>query len=627
MLLPTTRRICERIMRDSSASNEMVIAVTKTAVVSETAYSTTEAVENDEICGYEVTVTESESWVTVSTDPLSSQSTEEETQSIQSGDAMISSPHFEDAIHSPDSEGGRSDRIEELGKWRVGNPHENSIIRSRVEDLFDVLDNDDESATAGDPILMLQVEYVEHHREKRRGSKHTTGQNHIFGITQANFNLEKEFFNLLEPAPDSIFSDLFARSRHSLCQVMLGAFDVSFLLNTYGPTSPSPSQGSLHTPFMMFPEENRALVSVGSDKNYTVSSSGPMSQGVLSQLFLCQSHLLGQNVRVNSFAYRDGLPSISGTEPVHLESNMFHVRLNGWKRSRSGPEVEDQKPDSVVDGENKSPSSGESKERKYLIPNTELIPFMTGKGKSDAVADLVTDEELKAFLKITKDGEEASPLFPSFSLDDMASELCSNDGLDEELGALEYINNELRKELAFADVVINGTSTTESGESAQRKLRKKIEKVLELPDSDSGLQTHPTKSDTLATLSTTDSETDSERSHDLLDSSIATSCCVPEVPESAHRRKARRHVRFAEMHDEYIYLAHLPIIGGEGRYDDRKGEPNGQFNHWYEKFEDAYVLFEDVIDDLALGCTNYMDRKRPQPSTNKKVRVSTVYYT
>lgn len=589
-------------MTNPSVSDEVVISITKTEVTSETAYSTAVAVEDEEICGFEVTLNESESWVTMSTDPLSS----------QSSDSL--STNLDNAVFASESEGCTSERVEDMSK-SLGDNRRTSIISSRVDNLLEALDKGegneitDEKNAVEDPILKLRVEYIEHEEENKE--LRTTTSNHTLD-KRVNFKLDRDFFNLLEPAPGSIFCDLFARSHQTLCQVMVGAFDVSFLFNNpQRQANTSPGEASVQTPFMMFPEQRRALVSVGNDRSYTISSSGPMCEGILSQLFGCQAHLNGQNIRVNSFAYRHGLPSISGDKPVHLDSSKLDLCLNGWKRGVNGQVSQDVHSEPLEsDSENKATQEGN--ERKFLIPDTELFSMMTKQEKPEGIAHLVADEELKAFLQITKDGDEASALFPSFSSDTMSSD-CSNDGLDEELGLLDDINDELRKELAFADVVINGSSSDESRKLRKHREKKKKKVVsFDLKNNKSNPAVNQTSSDTEATLSITDSEA----SRDVSENNAA---CV--------HKKAVRHVRFAEQHVEFVYFAELPIADDETNDSGREKRNNKASDQWYGKFEDAYLFFEDLMEDLAFGCTNYMERNRKRPPLHKKTRLSTVYYS
>ena len=118
-----------------------------------------------------------------------------------------------------------------------------------------------------------------------------------------------------------------------------------------------------------------------------------------------------------------------------------------------------------------------------------------------------------------------------------------------------------------------------------------------------------------ATLSITDSEPSPS------DASVDES--TKGTDRSGRRERSAKRVHFAERHEEFCYLAHLPITG-ESMSEDKKdnSEP------WFNKMEDAYIALEDMIDDLALSCTNYVarPRKRTQPPANTKARTSIVHF-
>eukprot|EP00977_Amphora_coffeiformis_P013890 scaffold3782_cov170-Amphora_coffeaeformis.AAC.9 len=558
-------------------------------------YTTSVAVENDVVCGIEVAPCSSDAAGTLSTDPLSYSGSSNSLSTNPSDEILL----LESVEISPVGI--------KVGKklQAFASCMDSSIISSRVDDLFDVLDDINSSENAKhDPILELQLEYVEHDSGEEPADddpeKPKTPLCSNSGLTnKAGFRLDTEFYNLLDPAPNNFFWDLMDRSHHKLCQVVLGALDVPFLFNKSRRALNSNGKTDIQTPFMMFPEKSRALVSLENNDNYIVSSSGPLNQAILTQLFGIQRDLGGRNVKVKSVAYRDGLPSMEGTEPVHLDSNKLELRLNEWKRGRHGRAKSE--PDRNL--------SKHDKDEKYVVPRTSLIPLVAGHDKCDDAADLFVDEELKAFLKITRDGEEASPLFPSFSSDDISSVAFSDDGLGDELGALDNINDELRKELDFADVVINGSNSADSWQLKTRRAVKKGKALSKEPP----LRDHI---GTDSTVSATDSEPSPSDSSDTSEKSIAR--------EGQRRvRFAEKRVHFADRHEEFVYHGHLPIIIlEESSSDETRDGPEP----WFGKLEDAYMVLEEMIDDLALSCTAYAGHSRKQPSSRTKTRASTAHY-
>ena len=557
-------------------------------------YTTSVAVENDEVCGIEVAPCSSDASGTLSTDPLSYSSSN--SISTNPSDDMLL---LESVEVSPI--GMRAgEKIQTFASCM-----DSAIISSRVDDLFDVLDGIESTENVQpDPILKLQVEYVEHvaggdhagsDPENPKTPSCSSNKSAVTNIT--GFRLDTEFYNLMDPSPNNFFLELINRSHHMLCEVVMGALDVPFLFNKTKQAPNSNCKSGLQAPFMMFPNQSRALVSLENRNNFIISSSGPINQAVLTQLFGMQSHLGGRNVKVKSVAYQDGLPSMEGKEPVHLDSNKTQLCLSEWKRRRHGR----------MKSEPDRESSKNADEEKYVVPRTSLIPLVAGQDMCDEAVDLFEDEELKAVLRITKDGEEASSLFPSFSSDDMSSVACSDDGLGDELGALDNINDELRKELDFADVVINGSGSTDSLQVKARRTGKKGKNSYKGTPRQDPIGTDPT-------VSTTDSEASASESSDKLASRTG----------QQRVRFAEKCVHFADKHEEFIYDGHLPIIMEESSADERKdgAEP------WFGKLEDAYMIFEEMIDDLALSCTAYVDRSRKQPSsrTKARARASTAHY-
>jgi hypothetical protein len=522
-------------------------------------YTTSLVFDGSEICGFEVAPCASDSGETLST-MLSNSFGSLTTRSDSESD--------EYAIHL------REEATPEI----VG---ASLLIRSRVEDLLEGLDGNVKKKDE-DPILILQVEYIDLDPQEEDESNPLASLPSVTNSALAKktvLNLEKQFFNLLEPKPSQAFCDMIGRSQQALCQLMLDTLDVPFLFHRR-PPSPSMDGISLQAPFMMFQKRSRALVSIDDERSCIVSSSGPLTEGSITRLFNVQGLVNGRHVKLKSFAFRDDVPSMKGTEgtkPVSLDSSMLQVRLQGWKRGSFGRML--MMPESTpTDPEQREHLSKKHEHEKVLVlQNTALLPLFAGHDKGDDVASLFADEELRAVLKITRDGEEASPLFPSFSDDSHKSwDACSDDGLDEEIGALEGCNDQLRKELAIAEVVIKGSESYDGIMKARRVFISK--KKFPEPDD---------PNDTETTLSMTDSEHSEEGPHWRM-----------VQPKKGHGR----HVRFSERNDEFFFIAERPILindSDEATYTDEGPHT------WYSSVEGIYLLFEDMMDDLAQTCTLY----------------------
>jgi hypothetical protein len=85
------------------------------------------------------------------------------------------------------------------------------------------------------------------------------------------------------------------------------------------------------------------------------------------------------------------------------------------------------------------------------MPSALPLVSTENKDSGGVDSDLVQDEELRAVMKLTMDGNDTSTLFPTFS-DDVVSICESDDGLREELGALKVLEHELHNELEVVNM-------------------------------------------------------------------------------------------------------------------------------------------------------------------------------
>ena len=202
----------------------------------------------------------------------------------------------------------------------------------------------------------------------------------------------------------------------------------------------------------------------------------------------------------------------------------------------------------------------------------ELITTDVGNKAYDSV-DLLLDSELRAVMKITKDGEDASTLFPSVSFDSFMATCDSDDGLDDELVALEMLEVDLRQEMDTAT------------------------ELALLPMLTSPIHTYST------------------------DSSIDHFCAILDVSSTLSGDKHNstpitRKVHFNDEVEEFLFVNE--ILG-----DDPKPENNPE-----ETFADEiFAVLDDILDEISFACiaaANAMDRTRSMPR-NGTFRRSSVY--
>lgn len=216
-------------------------------------------------------------------------------------------------------------------------------------------------------------------------------------------------------------------------------------------------------------------------------------------------------------------------------------------------------------------------DRVVLHPGALSLMASEGAGVSVNTGSLLKDNELRAVMKFTNDGEDASTLFPAFSYDSLiASE--SDDGLDDELGALTTFADDLRQELETAAAV----------DSTQ------------LPPLTSPIQAPYPLSFSA-------------------DSSMANFAAVNEVSPSDLQNVRRsmpfvRKVHFNDEVQEYLFVSEVLDT-------PRPVETDDTF------LDEVLGVFEDFLDELSFVCVSVsraMDRSRGIPD-KVKIRRSSAY--
>lgn len=222
-------------------------------------------------------------------------------------------------------------------------------------------------------------------------------------------------------------------------------------------------------------------------------------------------------------------------------------------------------------------------DRVVLHPSAlSLMTSQGGGGGGDSVDhnDLLRDSELRAVMKLTRDGEDVSTLFPSFSFDSYMASCESDDGLNSEIGALQALEVDLRQEIETA-VAVDSTI---------------------LPPLTSPIQTP------VATQYS-------------YDSSIAIFCAAVHDDSSScsgeDSMPCIRRVHFNEEVQEFIFF-------NEIRNEPRRGRGTVTEDTF---LDDVIGVFEDLLDELSFACVSVsraMDRTR-SVSTNRKIRRSAAY--
>jgi hypothetical protein len=273
----------------------------------------------------------------------------------------------------------------------------------------------------------------------------------------------RRIINLMDPEPDLLFNRLISRTTSLLCRMSLKATDLPFLHKS---VTHSPSNGfALQPPFVMFPNKSSVFVAKHKESDiYQLMSRGPIPVDSLPQLFDIQDHMDGLFVSV--LAFHDGIPALVGKDPLALDGNNFSILLDDWRRKRK------RSPRNGLTVETNTHTNTNTRALSPLKPrsnmqidvddeygnfvcNPGLLPLMTSPKSNNDDTNLLQDDELRAIMKITQNGNDTSALFPCFFEGSGGSFAESDDGLGAEMGALESLQKDLQVELHIAEVIVN----------------------------------------------------------------------------------------------------------------------------------------------------------------------------
>jgi hypothetical protein len=562
-------------------------------------YLTSLAMEHDELCGIEVAPS-------FGSDASAFTILEYHTSGNMNSNDLDSLS----LTYSSDSTQSEEENVEYSNSNKMGTPLVSSLesgtIRNRVQELIELLD--DSSIGEKLSIFPKHIDYINHDqlnqckkrirqrrcpegprtprntRESKRVGAASSSQGAL--VKTAGYNIPKHFINLLNPSPNDLFNQLMARSHHALFQILIDNVDVQFLFNPGNATNNN-------TPLVSAPQSK-----VGDLRDMS-NTSLPHDQIIDAHLTLERE---GSDCESDPNNQRD--PTNCHKVPPQGKSHLPEHEL--WQAGEEGISKQ-----TLIDGDKvDEPLSNSFSETQD--PNQI---------KQSEVIDLVRDEDLKAFLKFTNGGEDFASLFPSIPSDEVNSTICSDDGMGEEMNALEKVIQKVQKELAFVEYAvkpsISATSKNLPNPGKSKKFDKKPSKDFDANDTD-----------------TTMSITDSEGSQDLSDStqhihasSSAQSCTNGQrkgkVPSQdccvdVNPRNERRRVHFGR-NSEYVYQ--VPSIETvEDAYQE------SQSSAWVDKLEEAYLVWEELLDEISLSCARYVEKNRREPSFKKPVRASNAHY-
>jgi hypothetical protein len=601
-------------------------------------YCTSIAVEDDQVCGIEVTPSNSDD-SSFTTHAVHAMSQALQAKPIFPGgafnqifgdNALVSSSS---SVSSQEEEDGDSLSPPPI----YGRTRRRPYTKGRVDNLFDFLDNEEhhkedikpkhsvkkqieldqtkllseESIPDKDNQKDEKLSKIQHRRRPegprtprklriakavvRRSQQSST----VPGSKRVRFYYPKEYINLLEPAPYNLFSSLLTQSHKALVQVLVDATDIPSLFWQRATTSAHTSPVPAEKPCTALTSRASAIV--------------PLPLEAFKQPAIgyhCrETKLNGKEIK----DVRADKTSIEGIETVHLENRMHNVTKNS-------SEDDEESPRGLV----LLLSSEDSSEIQISETISDHTPAIKSPMNHKELSDLVADEELKDVLMRTKGGDEASFLFPSFPSDETSSTVFSDDGLGDEMRNLDTIIGGVQKDLAFADYIIKVGQTVDSERTVIEPVAAKKSRTRR--DSD---YVH---SDTDTTMSVTDSE-QSQGSQELLFqiSSLsleqngidghATGGTVERTDGSDEQSvdEKPRKVRFSENNELFLFL--VPSFHKD---DDSYEESTTEL--LLSKLEEAYIAMEDLMDGLSTSCARYAEHNRREPSFKQPVRASSAHY-
>ena len=190
------------------------------------------------------------------------------------------------------------------------------------------------------------------------------------------------------------------------------------------------------------------------------------------------------------------------------------------------------------------------------------------------------DKELNEIMRATKNGRNTSALFPAVSEEDSCvTALTDDDGLGDELGALDDIEEDIRKELEATDLFVKCIA--------------------------------PSKSDSLC------SATDKV----VLRKARRREEWTTALESSPYDEPPIRRVRFASQNEEIFYTDEYSLVGSSSDDSDEEScERVGDLNGAWENF---WNVCEDLIDELALACIQ--SHQEPVRAPKGAIRRSSVH--
>jgi hypothetical protein len=368
--------------------------------------------------------------------------------------------------------------------------------------------------------------------------------------------------NVMDPCPDSHFADMIQRSFLSLRRITLNRSDF-----------PSSCAKSPDLSYLLFRRRQAASYMAMRDCDISGFFLAPI-QNESSLHFAPQvihADNAGNEITLCDLGNQNPCYSILTSFESAGEAARLKSQLKAWTTGMICCESE-----AIHDTPHALASIRDLSKGDDMTSNVpdEDVVFDDDNHDDDTSTVLFEDEELRKIMAETKGGSDLSKLLPCLSIDTMAT-FETDDGLRQEIKALDIIEDDLRKQMQDVDLCANGVY----------------------------IQDVKMKSDSFDSLIQMD----------------AGESRIPGTPMPDRSRK----VHFSKKNTEYVFGGHA---------EDNENKTEGFGDMFLTTCEDLYYVLEEMSDEIGYACvyacqrTTKQFQSKPPLSGNRPVKRSTIHF-
>jgi hypothetical protein len=598
---------------------------------------TTEAVEDDIVCGIEITPCASDSLSTLSTIPISSN----ESQAISWSDASQSTsdsfPQNTYLVHSFSCENVN------CPSWDTSNSSKDVVFDGICDEYYEFSTKRNHSFIG--PLTPKEHQFNTWQlRNRSENPNFCLGRGYVLpaqyecssdaylsehGLLHSFAERDNcpDFINLVESEPERLHVYLTQSIASTLCQLTTRASDTPTISN-----DSTRQKLALQPQNSAYTQQESLVISLQENTNtIMILLSGPLVHLSSVMNILEAGRISSRKMSIHSFFYQQNIAKMLTCDSVLRSAVALRVQLKRWSRHITNKESNSKETGSCLDSDGTK-----------IICTPKMLPLAyayISEGQKNDV-NLIQDVELKAVLNITDGGNSASALFPTFSSDSIL--VCeSDDGLSEELYALDSIGSRLREELENAEQTLKYAAQSahakvsgppaptihDDGDPYSYHLVEIKQKLKALERIERSLRKAMSRADKIISQVASDDDAldDTTVSTDV--SSTESKSPGPSVKSSRSVRMPGtdgRKVHFAAEHQEFVFVTDTSNSwAGSGEDGPEVDESSG----FLGKLEDVYYACEDIMDEMAFSCTKFFESNRPSAtSSTVPIRRSTIHF-